>query len=105
MAGWQRMAHPRGAPSRATFVDLSSNNQGGVAALNAREYSSAGHLLVALKSTEGEAYVNPDWGPQVNDAHAHRLGVLHYHFLRPDQGTSPTLEARHFWNTVRGGFN
>jgi GH25 family lysozyme M1 (1,4-beta-N-acetylmuramidase) len=60
------------------FVDLSSNN--GPAALDAKAYAAAGHVLIAIKATDGAGYVNPDWQAQTHVAHEARVPVLHYHF-------------------------
>ena len=74
------------------FADLSSNN----AYFHAGQYRDAGHLVVAVKATEGVGYVNPEHRPWCYDAGAHRVGVIHYHFARPDQGNTPDSEARLF---------
>jgi lysozyme len=66
------------------FVDLSSNN--GPNALDAAAYAAAGHVLVAIKATEGTDYINPDWAAQTHDAHNSHVSVLSYHFARPGSG-------------------
>jgi hypothetical protein len=74
------------------FADISSNN----AYFHAREYREAGHLVVAVKATEGTAYVNPEHRPWCYQAGAERVAVIHYHFARPDLGTPADAEASHF---------
>ena len=77
--------------STRNFVDLSSNN--GPGALNAREYAAAGHVLIAVKATQGTGYVNPDWAGQVHAAHENHVPVLHYHYATNESGL---MQARHF---------
>lgn len=74
------------------FADLSSNN----AEFDATHYRDAGHIVVAIKATEGVSYVNPEHRPWCYDAGAHRIAVVHYHFARPDLGNTAEAEARHF---------
>lgn len=74
------------------FADLSSNNN----TFNAEEYRASGHVLVAIKATEGLHYVNPNhrgWSLHAGLVH---VGVVHYHFARPDLSDSPEAEADHF---------
>jgi hypothetical protein len=78
--------------STPLFADISTNN----AFFHASEYRDTGHLVVAIKATEGTSYVNPEHRPWCNEAGAERLTVIHYHFARPDLGDSPDSEARHF---------
>jgi GH25 family lysozyme M1 (1,4-beta-N-acetylmuramidase) len=76
------------------FVDLSSNN--GPQALDAKAYAEAGHVLVAVKATEGLDYVNPDWAAQVHAAHEAGVSVLHYHFAQPgDPGPQASFFLDH----------
>lgn len=81
------------------FADVSSNN----ASFNAAPYASAGHLVIAIKATEGLSFVNPKYAAWVHDAHNHGLGVLHYHFARPEDG-HPDRQAEHFWSVVKEHF-
>ena len=74
------------------FADLSSNNAG----FDATAYRDAGHIVVAIKATEGIHYVNPEHRPWCMDAGARRVGIVHYHFARPDLDDGPEEEARHF---------
>lgn len=97
---WTPMSSPADAHAGELFTDLSSNDGGG---FNAGAYASAGHLLVMLKATEDLGFLNPDYQQWVRDAHAHRLGVAHYHFCRPENG-DPIGEARWFWHNVQPGF-
>lgn len=77
------------------FADLSSNNPG----FNAEAYRKAGHRVVAIKATEGITYRNPDWLRWTTEAHAARLSVLHYAFLRPELRLSG--EGDFLMNTTR----
>lgn len=79
------------------MADISSNNP----TFDPSAYASAGHLLIAIKATEGTGYVNPDWQRWVTSAHGCRLAVCHYHFC---DGASPIAEAAHFWTVVRPHF-
>lgn len=74
------------------FADISSNNS----EFNAAEYARAGHRAVAIKATEGTAFVNPDHGEWCLHAGLHHLAVIHYHLARPDLGDGPEAEADHF---------
>lgn len=80
------------------FADISSNN----ADFDAVAYRADGHLLVAIKATEGLTYVNPKHRSWCLHAGMHHVGVVHYHFGRPDLGNSPGDEAVHFLRTVHG---
>jgi GH25 family lysozyme M1 (1,4-beta-N-acetylmuramidase) len=74
------------------FADISSNN----ATFDAREYRNTGHVLVAIKATEGVNYTNPDHRPWSLHAGMNWVSVVHYHFARPDLGNHPEDEADHF---------
>jgi len=74
------------------FADLSSNNS----EFQPVPYLQAGHIIVAIKATEGTGYVNPDHRPWCLAAGGHRMHVVHYHFGRPDLGNNALSEARHF---------
>lgn len=74
------------------FADISSNNN----QFAAHEYREAGHILVAIKATEGLSYVNPEHRPWTYDAQIQRVAVMHYHFARPDLGNPPEEEAARF---------
>lgn len=74
------------------FADLSSNNQEFVA----HQYRAAGHIVVAIKATEGLLYVNPDHMAWSHAAIEQRIAVVHYHFARPDLGDTPEAEAARF---------
>lgn len=82
--------------SNRYFADISSNNP----AFSARGYKDAGHILVAIKATEGDTYVNPRYLQWVIEAHRHGIAVVHYHFGRPDLHAEPGDEAWHFLATV-----
>ena len=81
------------------FADLSANNS----SFTAKSYAAAGHLAVSIKATEDHTYVSPPYARWVNDAHAHKLAVFHYHFARPEHG-GPDAQAEHFWHTVKPHF-
>lgn len=74
------------------FADLSSNNN----EFDAPLYRSTGHILVAIKATEGINYTNPDHRAWSLHAGMNWVSVVHYHFARPDQGNLPADEANHF---------
>jgi lysozyme len=74
------------------FADLSSNNS----EFHAGPYAAAGHIIVAVKATEGTRWVNPDHRPWCLAAGAKRMCVVHYHFARPDLADGPEAEAAHF---------
>lgn len=74
------------------YADISSNNS----EFSAAPYREAGHLIVAIKATEGVAYANPEHRPWCYDAQIQRLAVIHYHFARPDLGNNPESEAAYF---------
>lgn len=74
------------------FADLSSNNR----EFEPVQYRRAGHVIVAIKATEGLSYVNPEHRPWCYGAHATRVAVIHYHFARPDLGNDPAREADFF---------
>lgn len=78
------------------FADISSNNR----AFDAETYSIHGHVLVAIKATEGDTYDDPKYLQWVIEAHRHGVAVVHYHFGRPDLHPSPAGEAKHFLDTV-----
>lgn len=78
------------------FADLSSAQP----SVNAHEYANAGHLLVAIKATEGTGYVNPYHRGQALSFGQVHVAVAHYHFARPDISDHPADECRHFLNTT-----
>lgn len=78
------------------FADLSSNNN----AFAADVYKDTGHILVAIKSTEGVHYINPNHRGWSLRAGLNHIGVVHYHFARPDLGNPPDAEADHFLQTA-----
>lgn len=80
------------------FADISSNNP----EFDAAEYRRAGHVLVAIKATEGTGYVNPNHKGWSLRAGLHHVGIVHYHFARPDLNDGPEAEASHFLRVVRG---
>ena len=80
------------------FADISSNNN----TFNARAYRNSGHVLVAIKASEGLHYVNPYHRAWSLHAGLNWVSVVHYHFARPDLGNSPEAEAYHFLSAVGG---
>jgi GH25 family lysozyme M1 (1,4-beta-N-acetylmuramidase) len=80
------------------FADLSDNNMD----YQALTYADAGHLIIALKASEGVDYVNPKhrgWALQSGLEH---VAVIHYHFARPDLGNTPEAEAQFFLRVTEG---
>lgn len=85
------------------MADVSSNNGPGV---NLATYSSAGHVAIAIKASEGTGYVNPFHKRWCDEAHWHRLTVVHYHFARPgrgDVGAEVALFHRTYLSAWRNG--
>lgn len=78
------------------FADISSNNN----MFDAQRYARAGYRLVAIKATEGDNYVNPDHRSWSLHAGMNHVGVVHYHFARPDVDSNAELEAQHFLRTA-----
>lgn len=95
---WTAMPWPAKASPAFLMADISSHNP----AFNAAAYSSAGHLAIAIKATQGTNYINPSFGAWCVAAHRHRLAVVHYHFL--DGLSTGVSEARWFWSEVRPHF-
>ena len=79
------------------FADVSAYQPN----VNMHDYADAGHLLIAIKATEGLNYVNPYHRGMSYAAGARHVAVVHYHFARPDLGNSPQAEAEHFVRTVK----
>ena len=79
------------------FADLSSNNT----TFEPVHYREAGHLLVALKATEGQDFKDPHYADRCVEAHRAGLRVVHYHFCRPDNHPRGLDEAREFYMTIR----
>lgn len=99
---WRPMPHPNRAPAAFLFADISSNN-GGLTAFNPTAYSKAGHLLIGIKATEGDSYVNPMHYAWTVGAHGAHVAVLHYHFVTGK--TTAAAEAAHFWANVKSSFD
>lgn len=79
------------------FADISSNNS----FFDAEDYRRGGHLLIAIKATQGTGYVNPSYAKWVEEAHKAGLTVLHYHFAATND---PKAEAQHYLNTIAPHF-
>lgn len=75
------------------FADLSNNNGSG--ALDAERYRAGGALLLGLKATEGTSFEDGDHHKWTHEAHINHIGVLHYHFARPDS-SNPSSQAAFF---------
>lgn len=74
------------------MADISSNNS----EFDAQAYRGAGHIAVAIKATEATGYENPDYRGWCYAAGGHHIAVIHYHFARPDLGTTGPEEAAWF---------
>jgi lysozyme len=83
------------------FADLSSNN-GGVDVFDAKEYRAAGHVLIGLKASEGRTFRDPNHRAWCDAAGSHHVGVIHYHFGRPDDGNTGAQEAEWFLEVTHG---
>jgi GH25 family lysozyme M1 (1,4-beta-N-acetylmuramidase) len=70
--------------------------------VNMQDYADAGHMLIAIKASEGTSYVNPYHRGQALAAGSRHVAVVHYHFARPDVNASPELEAEHFIRVTDG---
>jgi lysozyme len=81
------------------FADLSNNNPGGV---EWGLYHQAGHRLIGLKATEGTGFVDDTHAIRSENAHKNGIWVLHYHFGHANMDAD--LQARAFWNQVKGHF-
>ena len=71
------------------MADVSSNN----GEINIPAYSRAGHVIIAIKATQGDHYTNPYHKKQCDEAHEFGLTVLHYHF---NEEVGPSQEVAHF---------
>lgn len=74
------------------MADVSSNN----GHVDVPTYSRAGHVVMAIKATQGTGYVNPGHFDQSRVAHDFGLTVVHYHYC--DRGNSIEQEIAHFRN-------
>lgn len=63
--------------TRRLMADISSNN----GPVSIPSYSRAGHVVIAIKATQGTDYTNPFHFDQANLAHDFGLTVVHYHYL------------------------
>lgn len=80
------------------FADISNNN----GTFNAKEYAHSGHILIAIKATEGVGPVQNVYVERVNEAHSSKLVVAHYHFARPDNHANGKSEAISFAKGIAG---
>src|ERR1700722_5693356 len=83
--------------SNPLFADISSNNP----TFNAKEYAAAGHVIVAIKASEGTSFADPKHRGWCLAAGMHHLAVIHYHFGRPDR-SSGSEEADFFLEVTKG---
>lgn len=68
---------------KSLFVaDLSNNN--GAGAYDPVAYRQAGHVIIALKASEGTGFADPDHRRWALASGLHGIAVMHYHFGRPD---------------------
>src|SRR5690349_10382773 len=74
------------------MADVSSNNGN----INIPNYSRAGHVVIAIKATQGIGYYNPYHNEWCNLAHEFGLTVVHYHWLVAGESTQQQLN--HFRN-------
>src|SRR5271157_1968564 len=79
------------------MADVSSNNP----ILITKQYAEAGHRRIAIKATEGTAFINPELHGWASSAHTIGLAVSFYHYGHPE-GNNSQAEARHFWEAIRG---
>jgi len=68
------------ASHNTIFADLSSNN----GSFDAHAYKEAGHVIVALKASEGVGWADPTHRGRCLAAGLNHIAVIHYHFGRPD---------------------
>lgn len=80
------------------FADRSDNNP----APDFELYAQAGHILCALKATEGVDHVDPKHQQWSMQAHAAKVAVCHYHFCRPSIDTTVDAEAELFTKVLSG---
>jgi lysozyme len=84
--------------THSTFVaDLSNNNS----FYDPVSYRAAGHVLVALKASEGTGFADPDHRLWALHSGLHGIAVAHYHFGRPDLSTGKD-EADWFLHCTSG---
>lgn len=79
------------------FADLSNNN---TQAIDWPVYHKAGHVLVGLKASEGEHFVDQTHALRSEGAHKAGVWVLHYHFAHV--GSSASQQAQFFWSQIKG---
>jgi lysozyme len=82
------------------FADISNNN---TQTVNWTEYKKVGqHVLVGLKATEGESFIDKTHASRSEGAHSAGVHVLHYHFGHPNK--SAKEQAQFFWGQIKGHF-
>jgi lysozyme len=82
------------------WADVSNNNP---QQIQWKTYAQQGqHVLVGLKASEGETFVDKTHATRSENAHGAGVWVLHYHFGHPE--SSPTEQAQFFWSQIHGHF-
>lgn len=79
-----------------TGCDISSNNANWDNIIN-----DGNNAFVVIKATEGKTYVNPWLRMQTAAAVAAGKLIGFYHYARPENGNSPTVEAENFISAVK----
>lgn len=79
------------------FADVSAYQD----RFEATRYRASGHVVVALKATEGTDWTDPTHAARAQAAHGAGLDVWHYHFAHPDTDPDAVGEAAHFWAVAK----
>lgn len=80
------------------MADVSSNN----GTISVANYARAGHVILAIKASQGGSYRNPFHLEQCREAHEFGLTVLHYHFMDPEPGIE--IQIANFRDTYLRGW-
>lgn len=80
-------------------IDISSNNGSNI---DFKKVRASGVEFVFVKVSQGTSYVNPNAERHIREAKAAGLIVGGYHFIDPQPGRKPVLEADHFLRHARG---
>lgn len=89
------------------FADLSNNNS----IYDAKEYRKAGHVIVALKASEGSGFADGRHRGWALQSGLNRIAVVHYHFGRPDNhpgaagGAAEAAWFLHVTDGLRGPYD
>jgi lysozyme len=87
---------PTTARRRDLYADISIDQ----AVFSPRAYMRGGSRIVALKATQGYAYIDAAYRDRVTAAHDAGLRVIHYHYANADNSRSYLAEAGHFTDVV-----